>query len=436
MKKFLILFSIIASVMITGCAKPQIVRIFPQEELSRIAIEEIINDKELTSEEKATLVQMKMAEDIERKKRAVEMEKDNKLSNIINRPVTPLRTPDTILRVLILPYEDDNGVLNGWKYSYVKVDDGKWVMADYLNGSVPSSKMTLTPLKTESNSNNIGSTGMAPAINNNDIKYTVKSIEEDMQVKIKQLKSEKQAVEKAKKAAEKERKKAEKEKAKQEKVKQQKDKKLKQTQTQSIKVAEDTNQDEKEQKLPLDNTKQDNLTTNKSDSIDTNNSEFITKEGLNNDKVVSAEKEETKLNEVIELETDNQKQLIKEVQEQPLNVKNVQKADTIDMKQNHNINKDTIADKTEKVNDIKTEKQNAKDIISDNKTESNQLQIKQPNTIVQDSIDKDNISSFDNQHKLGDKEDNRINSVNTDNNDNISNNDIVIKDERPRLFNF
>ena len=238
MKKFLILFSIIASVMITGCAKPQIVRIFPQEELSRIAIEEIINDKELTSEEKATLVQMKMAEDIERKKRAVEMEKDNKLSNIINRPVTPLRTPDTILRVLILPYEDDNGVLNGWKYSYVKVDDGKWVMADYLNGSIPSSKMTLTPLKVDNN-DNIGSIGMAPVINNGDIKYTVKSVEEDTQAKIKQLIEDKKAAEKAKKQAEKELKKAEKEKAKQEKVKQQKDKKLKQTQ--SIKVAEDTN---------------------------------------------------------------------------------------------------------------------------------------------------------------------------------------------------
>ncbi len=194
MKKFLILFSIIASVMITGCAKPQIVRIFPQEELSRIAIEEIINDKELTSEEKATLVQMKMAEDIERKKRAVEMEKDNKLSNIINRPVTPLRTPDTILRVLILPYEDDNGVLNGWKYSYVKVDDGKWVMADYLNGSIPSSKMTLTPLKTESNSKNIGSTGMAPPINNENIKTYSQYSEELKQEKKNTKKASKKTV--------------------------------------------------------------------------------------------------------------------------------------------------------------------------------------------------------------------------------------------------
>lgn len=214
MKKILILLSITVAVMVSGCAKPQIVRIFPQEDLSRVAVEKIIEDKDLTSEEKAILIQMKMSEDIERKKRAVEMEKDNKLSNIINRPVTPLRTPDTILRVLILPYEDDNGVLNGWKYSYIKVDNGKWVMADYLSGSIPSSKMTLTPLSAESD-NHIGNVGMAPAINNGDIKYTVKTVEENTEKELKQLKAEKKAAEKARKQAEKEQLKKEKALAKQ-----------------------------------------------------------------------------------------------------------------------------------------------------------------------------------------------------------------------------
>lgn len=221
MKRILILLSLVSAVMVTGCAKPQIVRIMPQEDLSRVAIEEIIEDKDLTAEEKAVLVQMKMSEDIERKKRAVEMEKDNKLSNIINRPVTPLRTPDTILRVLILPYEDSNGVLNGWKYSYVKVDDGKWIMADYLNNSVTSTKMTLTPLQTEG-SDNIGSIGMAPPISNSDIKYTVKAVEENTKEELKQLKKEKKVAEKARKQAEKEKarqaKLAEKEQAEKEKA--------------------------------------------------------------------------------------------------------------------------------------------------------------------------------------------------------------------------
>lgn len=172
MKK-IILFAIL-SVSLFGCSKPNIVRIFPAEEVAKMEINKIIEDKKLSSEEKSQLIQMKLSEDIERKKRAVEAEKDNKLSAIINKPVTPLRTPDTILRVLLLPYEDNNGVLNGWKYSYIKVDDGKWIMADYLNGTTPSLKTTLTPLKSNS-SGKLGSSGNAPIINNDDIKYTVKS---------------------------------------------------------------------------------------------------------------------------------------------------------------------------------------------------------------------------------------------------------------------
>lgn len=147
MTKYISLVIMISALSVVGCAKPNIVRILPAEEVSKMAIEEVINNEELSVEEKATIIQMKMVEELERKKKAVETEKDTKLAAIINRPVTPLRTPDTILRVLMLPYEDSNGVLNSWKYSFIKVDDGKWVIADYLNGSNPNNKKTLTPLK-------------------------------------------------------------------------------------------------------------------------------------------------------------------------------------------------------------------------------------------------------------------------------------------------
>lgn len=170
MKKIILLISLL-SVVISGCAKPQIVRIFPADEVSKMDMNKVLEDKDLSNEEKIQIIQMKLSEDIERKKRAVEAEKDNKLSSIINNPVAPLRTPDTILRVLILPYEDDNGVLNGWKYSYVKVDDGKWIMADYLNGTKPSLRGTLTPLNSgEEKSGNIKGVSMAPPITNDDVK--------------------------------------------------------------------------------------------------------------------------------------------------------------------------------------------------------------------------------------------------------------------------
>ena len=193
MKKFLLLIMLIMTAMLSGCAKPQIIRIFPPEEAAKMDLSSIIEDKNLNVDEKAQLIQMKMSEDVERKKRAVEAEKDNKLSSIINKPVTPLRTPDTILRVLLLPYEDENRVLNGWKYSYVKVDDGKWIMADYLNSTIPASRGMLVPLSDNNGiTNRIKGVGYAPPINDADIKYTVKDY-----IKSKEI-AEKEAKEQAK----------------------------------------------------------------------------------------------------------------------------------------------------------------------------------------------------------------------------------------------
>lgn len=49
-------------------------------------------------------------------------------------------------------------------------------MADYLNGTKPSTNMTLTPLHIE-NDGSIKAGEMAPPINDSDIKYTVKKDE-------------------------------------------------------------------------------------------------------------------------------------------------------------------------------------------------------------------------------------------------------------------
>lgn len=146
MKEYTLFIGLLSLLTFSACAKTQILKLMPPEKVSEMMIEEVLETKDFTTQEKVQIIQMKMAEQLERKKKAVETEKDNKLAAIINRPVTPLRTPDTILRVLLLPYEDDNGVLNSWKYSFIKVDDGKWIIADYLNGNRPNTKKTLTPL--------------------------------------------------------------------------------------------------------------------------------------------------------------------------------------------------------------------------------------------------------------------------------------------------
>lgn len=170
----IILFLIVSMMTMAGCAKTNIVRLIPPEDIAKQQIEDIIANKDYSDAEKAQMIQMKMAEDLERKKRAVEAEKDDKLASIINKPVTPMRTPDTILRVLVLPYENSDGVLNSWKYSYIKVQDGSWILSDYLNGSYKSNRGTLVPLEAEGAYNvkggfNVGA--KAPLLNGSENYY-------------------------------------------------------------------------------------------------------------------------------------------------------------------------------------------------------------------------------------------------------------------------
>jgi hypothetical protein len=66
-------------------------------------------------------------------------EKMEKELAILKTAPTPIKAPDTVIRVLILPYVDSNGVLNAAKYTFLTVETGKWIIGDYL----------LTPAKTE-----------------------------------------------------------------------------------------------------------------------------------------------------------------------------------------------------------------------------------------------------------------------------------------------
>ncbi len=62
-----------------------------------------------------------------------DIEKERVTINILKESPIPLRTPDTILRVLMLPYTDNNNVLHSYYYTFLKVEDGNWVIGDYLN---------------------------------------------------------------------------------------------------------------------------------------------------------------------------------------------------------------------------------------------------------------------------------------------------------------
>ncbi len=45
---------------------------------------------------------------------------------------TPLRVPDNIIRVFVLPYVDEKGNLVSQKYIFFRAEEGKWILGEYL----------------------------------------------------------------------------------------------------------------------------------------------------------------------------------------------------------------------------------------------------------------------------------------------------------------
>lgn len=76
-----------------------------------------------------------------------EEERLKKTLSTLKESPTPLRLPDTILRVMFLPYVDSKNVLRNSFYAFLKVEDGKWVVGEYLTSPTKSAKTrVLSPL--------------------------------------------------------------------------------------------------------------------------------------------------------------------------------------------------------------------------------------------------------------------------------------------------
>lgn len=82
-----------------------------------------------------------------------EEERLKKTLSTLKESPTPLRLPDTILRVMFLPYVDSKNVLRNSYYAFLKVEDGKWVVGEYLTSQTKSAKTrVLSPLLAPSTS--------------------------------------------------------------------------------------------------------------------------------------------------------------------------------------------------------------------------------------------------------------------------------------------
>lgn len=64
--------------------------------------------------------------------------------NLIKTPPIPIKTPNTILTLLFYPHDDD-GTLIGHFYAFMEINDGKWVVGNYLNKQKDGEKI-ITPL--------------------------------------------------------------------------------------------------------------------------------------------------------------------------------------------------------------------------------------------------------------------------------------------------
>lgn len=81
--------------------------------------------------ERAKLPDNKVKEEKEDKS-LYEKEVEEKLTKLLRTEPTPLRVPDTIVRVLILPYVDESGNLVSQKYVFFRAEEGKWILGEYL----------------------------------------------------------------------------------------------------------------------------------------------------------------------------------------------------------------------------------------------------------------------------------------------------------------
>jgi hypothetical protein len=134
---------IVVAAFLAACSDKDVRVIVPLEDKT---IEDILTDDSLTDDQKVALIKERTRIIFAGEKPAVQKERDERLAGVIRKPVSPLKTPEKVLRVLLLPYADDKNILHTWKYSFITVDEGKWILGDYLKESYTTSN-TLTPLK-------------------------------------------------------------------------------------------------------------------------------------------------------------------------------------------------------------------------------------------------------------------------------------------------
>jgi len=133
--------------LLVGCAPgPEAEIRYIQQNTLEARIDQIMKNPNLTPEQKEKAILALIAQ--QRKKWLTDIYKKEQaktIAGLLKKPLIPLKIPPKIMRILILPWVDENGVLHSQEYIYVEVDKGKWILGNYLYKENSSIK-TLTPL--------------------------------------------------------------------------------------------------------------------------------------------------------------------------------------------------------------------------------------------------------------------------------------------------
>jgi hypothetical protein len=96
-----------------------------------------------------------------------EVEKETLLLKTLKNPPVPLKGQNKIVRVMFLPYVDQNGILHTQQYAFIQVDEGKWIMGDYLLAATKKGRRLLKPLDNPAPAETPGPSHAQPNIKGN-----------------------------------------------------------------------------------------------------------------------------------------------------------------------------------------------------------------------------------------------------------------------------
>ena len=74
-----------------------------------------------------------------------EKERKETVLKLLRTPPSPVRTPDTVLKVYVLPYTDSEGNFHAGGYMFVVVEDGEWILSEGRREE--RARKVLTPLE-------------------------------------------------------------------------------------------------------------------------------------------------------------------------------------------------------------------------------------------------------------------------------------------------